>query len=127
MTMLFQAHSGLRYLVLLAGVIALLWFLVGWLRRRPYGPPAPAALAAFLGLLDLQALLGIVMWIGGRRPAGSVDHLVSMVSAVVVLHLVVASQRRRPRPAGFGLPLAGVAFTLVLIVLGIHLLGRPIF
>jgi heme A synthase len=125
--MLFQAHSGLRYLVLLAGVIALLWFLVGWLRRRPYEAPAPAALAAFLGLLDLQALLGVIMWIGGRRPAGSVDHLVSMVSAVVVLHLVAASQRRRPRPAGFGLPLAGVAFTLALIVLGIHLLGRPIF
>ena len=126
MTMLFQAHSGLRYLVLLAGAVALLWFLVGWVRRRPYGPPAPAAFAAFLGLLDLQALLGVVMWIGGRRPEGSVDHLVTMVFAVVVLHLTAASQRRRPRPAGFGLPLVGVAVTLALILVGIHLLGRAI-
>ena len=54
------------------------------------------------------------------------DHLVTMVFAVVVLHLTAASQRRRPRPAGFGLPLMGVAATLALIVLGIHLLGRAI-
>ena len=128
MTMLFQAHSGLRYLVLLAGVVALVWFLAGWISRKPYRAPAPAALAAFLGLLDLQALLGIALWIGGRRPPGVVDHLVAMLSAVVVLlHLVAVTVRRRPGPAGFGLPLAGVTAALALLVLGIHLLGRPIF
>jgi len=127
MTMLFQAHSGLRYLVFLAGVVALVWFLAGWISRKSYRAPAPAALAAFLGLLDLQALLGIALWIGGRRPPGVVDHLVAMLSAVVVLHLVAVSVRRRTPPGGFGLPLAGVTAALALLVLGIHLLGRPIF
>lgn len=126
MDTLFQAHSGLRYLVLLAGVVALVWFLVGSIRQQPYRPPAPAALATFAGLLDLQALLGITMWAGGRRPERIVDHLVFMVAAVVVVHLVSIVQRRRRGPAGFALPLAGVTLALALIVIGIRALGRSI-
>ncbi len=125
-TMLFHAHSGLRYLVLLAGAVALLWFLGGWILRKRYAAPAPAALAAFLGLVDLQALLGIAMWIGGRRPARLVDHLVTMLAAVFVLHLTSVTVRRRSEPAGFGAPLLGVLATLGLILLGIRLLGRSI-
>ena len=126
MTILFEAHSGLRYLVLLAGAIALLWFLTGWILRKPYGPPAPAAFGAFLGLLDLQGLLGIAMWIGGRRAPGIVDHLMLMLGAVLVVHLASVVHRRRPRPVGYGMPLAAVTVALALIVIGILALGRPI-
>jgi hypothetical protein len=126
MTLLFQAHSGLRYLVLLAGIVACAWFLLGWIRRRPWGPPAPAALGAFIGLLDLQALLGIAMWLGGHTAPGLVEHLGLMLGAVVVAHLTAILNRRRPAPAGFGLPLAGVTLALVLIAIGIHALGRAL-
>jgi len=126
MTILFEAHSGLRYLVLLAGAIALLWFLAGWILRKPYGPPAPAAFGAFLGLLDLQGLLGIAMWIGGRRAPGIVDHLMLMLGAVLVVHLASVVHRRRPRPVGYGMPLAAVTVALALIVIGILALGRGI-
>jgi hypothetical protein len=68
MDMLFAAHSGFRYLVLLVGLIALAWFAIGALARRPFVRPSPAILAAFAGFLDLQILLGIALVIGGRRP-----------------------------------------------------------
>jgi hypothetical protein len=50
-TMLFYAHSGLRYLVLLAGVIALAVLLLGYLKRRPYAGASRGVAAAFMGLL----------------------------------------------------------------------------
>lgn len=125
MTVLFHAHSGLRYLVLLAGAIALLWFLYGWIARQPWRAPAPAALAAFIGLLDLQALLGIVMFIGGPRAPGSIAHLAHMLGAVLLVHLASVLHRRRITP-GFGLPLLAVTLAMALIVLGIHALNKPI-
>lgn len=125
MTFLFHAHSGLRYLVLLAGLVALLGYLYGWIARRRYAAPAPAAMAAFAGLLDLQVVLGIAMWLGGRTAAGIVEHLTLMLGAVVVVHLASIVHRRRGR-TGFGLPLAAVALALVLIILGIRALGRPV-
>jgi len=127
METLFQAHSGLRYLVLLVGAVALVWFLVGSILQKPYRPPAPAALATFAGLLDLQVLLGLTMWAGGRRPERVVEHLACMIAAVVVVHLVSIVQRRRRDPTGYALPLAGVTLALALIAIGIRALGRSIF
>src|ERR687892_307021 len=95
---LFHAHSGLRYLVLLAGAVAFLWFLYGAIARKPWRAPAPAALAAVLGLLDLQALIGIVLWIGGRTAAGIVEHLSLMLAAAVAVHVASIVHKRRTEP-----------------------------
>ena len=126
MELLFHAHSGLRYLVLLAGIVAFLWFLYGAIARKAWGAPAPAALAAFIGLLDLQALIGIVMWIGGRTAPRILEHLGLTLGAVVVVHLASVVHKRRATP-GYGLPLTGVTLALALIVLAIRALGRPVF
>jgi len=126
MTALFHAHSGLRYLVLLAGVVALGFFLYGKLRGQTFARPAPAVLAAFVGLVDLQVVLGLILYFGGRTAPGILSHLALMVGAAVVLHVASMIRRRRPQPAGFGLPLAGVALALVLIVAGILSIGRSV-
>jgi uncharacterized membrane protein YphA (DoxX/SURF4 family) len=127
MEILFAAHSGTRYLVFLAGLVALAWFTWGKAAGRPFARPAPALLAAFIGLLDLQVLLGLALLFGGRRPAAVWGHLAVMITAAIVIHVIAARHKRRPRPAGYGLPLIGVALTLALIVLGILSTGRPIF
>lgn len=126
MDTLFAAHSGLRYLVLLAGLVALAWFVWGKLSGRPFVRPAPALLAVFTGLVDLQMLLGIALLAGGLRPPIVWGHVALMVSAVVALHLVGGIHKRRPQPRGYGLPLIGVALALTLILVGILSLGRPI-
>jgi uncharacterized membrane protein YphA (DoxX/SURF4 family) len=123
MDALFAAHSGTRYLVLLAGLIAALWFVWGLGTNRPFSRPAPALFAVFVGLLDLQVLMGIVLLIGGHRPPGIWGHVVLMVLAVTFAHAVKKSSRRS---TGFGRPLLGVAGALALIVVGILAIGRTI-
>lgn len=126
MEMLFQAHSGLRYLVLLAGAVAAVAFLAGWLSRRPYGRGGRILMTAFLGALDLQVLIGLALFIGGLRPAGIHGHMTMMILAAVVGHLgsVLAKRRADPR---FTLPLAGTIAALALIVVGILSIRDSVF
>jgi uncharacterized membrane protein YphA (DoxX/SURF4 family) len=123
MDFLFSAHSGVRYLVLLSGLIALLWFIWGKAAGRPFTRPAPALLAIFLRILDIQVLLGLALLIGGHRPPGIWGHVALMLSAMAFVHVI---DKRRRRTTGYGLPLLGVAGALALIVVGILSIGRPV-
>ena len=123
MDALFAAHSGTRYLVLLVGVIALLWFVWGLGTNRPFSRPAPAIFAVFVGLLDLQALMGIVLLIGRDRPPEIWGHVALMILAVTLAHSMKKSTRKS---TGYGRPLLGVAGALALIVVGILAIGRPL-
>lgn len=127
MTMLFHAHSGLRYLVLLVALIAILWFLWGWIARRPYARPGRIVMAVFVGLLDLQVLIGLVLFLGGRRPPGIHGHLTWMLLAAIVLHVASALARRRPEPARHVLPLAGSLLASSLIAAGILAIRDSVF
>ena len=123
MDALFAAHSGTRYLVLLAGLVALLWFVWGLGTNRPFARPASVMFAVFVGLLDLQGLMGIVLLVGGHRPPGIWGHVALMVLALALAHSMKKASRRS---TGFGRPLLGVAGALALIVVGILAIGRPI-
>ncbi|HYO45859.1 MAG TPA: hypothetical protein VEY33_04140 [Gemmatimonadota bacterium] len=123
MDILFSAHSGVRYLVLFSGLIALAWFVWGKAAGRPFTRPAPALLAVFIGLFDIQILLGLALLIGGRRPPGIWGHVALMLSAGVFVHVI---NKRRKGKTGYGLPLLGVAGALALIVVGILSIGRPL-
>lgn len=118
MELLFHAHSGLRYLVLLAGVVAVVWFTRGWLARRAFEGAAPTVMRAFVGLVDLQLLLGAILLLAGRRPPGIAGHAILMVAAAVVAHLGSILNRRREEPRFVG-PLLGVVLAMTLIVGGI--------
>jgi uncharacterized membrane protein YphA (DoxX/SURF4 family) len=123
MEMLFATHSGMRYLVLFLGLISLAWFVWGKASGRSFTRPAPALLAAFIGFLDIQALLGLALLIGGHRPPGIWGHVALMIAAVTFAHVM---NKRRKRAPGYGLPLLAVAGSLALIVVGILSIGRPI-
>src|SRR3954464_2642173 len=83
---LFHAHSGLRYLVLLAALAALLLHALGAARRQPYGRPARLSLAVFVGLLDLQLLLGIALVALGCFYGALMGHLMMMLLAAGAAH-----------------------------------------
>ena len=125
-TVLFHAHSGLRYLVLLLAVLALLALL--WNR---YGGGAAGfrrgALAAFNGALDLQVLLGLILLFVRPFFGALAGHITMMVLALVSAH-VLAARSRKAGDAGrsFALALAGVIVPLVLIVGGILAIGRAV-
>lgn len=58
---LLGAHNILRWLILLAGVWAVVGALVGWLGKREWRKSQSTAGMLFAGFLDLQVLLGLLM------------------------------------------------------------------
>ncbi|MBN1209883.1 MAG: hypothetical protein JXB05_33845 [Myxococcaceae bacterium] len=126
MNILFLAHSGLRYLVLLSGLVALAYFVSGLATKRPYGKGVRILGASFTGLLDLQILLGLFMVAMGRYYPQLIGHIVMMVLAAGVTHALLVINRKRPNP-GYLLPLIAVVAALALVVGGIMAIGRGVF
>ena len=62
MTFLLQIHSVLRWLVLLAGLVAVARLANGYTRQHAYGPADLKASRIFIGLLDVQFLLGLILY-----------------------------------------------------------------
>jgi hypothetical protein len=126
MNFLFQAHSGLRYLVLLVGLVALAYFVSGLATKRPVGKGVRILGSSFVGLLDLQVLLGLIMVAMGRFYPQLIGHLVMMLLATGVTHALLVINRKRPNP-GYVLPLIAVLVALALIAGGIMAIGRGVF
>jgi hypothetical protein len=126
MNMLYQAHSGLRYLVLLAGIAALVALAIDLSAKRQ-SAAARGLSAAFTGVLDLQVLLGIALVIGGVWYGALMGHLVMMILAVAAAHATGVLAKREPdaRKATIA-RLAGVIAALVLILVGITAIGRNV-
>lgn len=126
MLVLFKLHSIVRFLVLASAALAILFYAVGVLRRAPVTKAVRIFGSVFVGLLDLQILIGIALVISGRWYPALVGHLVMMLIAAAVAHVLLARNRRKPSP-GYTLPLVGVAIALVFIIGGILAIGRGIF
>jgi len=126
MNMLYHAHSGLRYLVLLAGVLALLVFAYGLIARRPVRA-AGALTAAFTGLLDVQLLLGFALLLGGIFYPAVTGHMVMMVLAAVAANgAAMLAPRASSDRQELVMRLAGVVIALACIVIGIMAIGRSV-
>lgn len=125
--MLFQAHSGVRYLVLLLGAVALLWSLAGMLSGRRYDRGMRITASAFAGVLHLQILLGVaVIFTRGFYPA-LIGHISMMVFAAAVAQVTSSVQRRRDPEDRTYLPhFVATAVALVLVIGGIMAIQRPI-
>ena len=126
--MLFSAHSGLRYLVLLAGVLVLGYAAYGLATKRTYDKTMRILTAVFTGAVDLTALFGVAHLMSNRGfyPALS-GHIASMVLAVVVAHVVPAVMKRRPIAERTFMPhIVGTLVVLGLVATGIMAIGRPI-
>ena len=126
--MLFSAHSGVRYLVLLAGLVALAYAVFGAVTRRPYDRAMLGMASAFAGLTHLQVLLGIALLFTGRFYSALIGHIVCMVFATVVAQVVPSVMRRRPPGGRSYVPHAiGTLVALALMVAGILAIGRGPF
>ena len=84
----FALHSWVRWIIILVGVIAAIKFAYGWLKKASPAKMDRGLMSGFSGLIDLQALLGIVVLLGmGLDPAYRIEHAVAMVVAAVIAHL----------------------------------------
>jgi hypothetical protein len=122
---LFHAHSGLRFLVLLAAAVALLVQAAGAFGRRPFGRAARISMAAFTGLLDLQIVLGIALVALGCFYGALLGHLLMMLLAAGAAHgCSVFARKQVDARRAHGVALAGVVLALLLMVAGIGAIGR---
>lgn len=126
MTGLFHAHSGLRFLVLLVGLVSLAVFGLGLAKKAPFGKVHRILGSSFAGLLHLQVLVGVGLVAMGRYYPQLIGHFVMMTLAAVAAQVTMSLNRRKPEP-GLALPLAGVAAALACIVLGVLAIGRGLF
>ena len=126
--MLFYAHSGIRYLVFLAGALVIAYALFGVVARRDHDKTMRVLAAVFAGSMDLNILVGAALLFSGRFYPAVGIHLVFMLGATVVAHLIPGIMKRRPVEKRTLAPyLVGTAVSLALVVTGITMLGRPLF
>ncbi|MEZ4730281.1 MAG: hypothetical protein R3E79_24395 [Caldilineaceae bacterium] len=92
MLILREAHSGWRYVVLLVVGLALLKLLIGWLGGQRWSRLDQILGAATPIVIDIQWLLGIILWIMQQRWLGgsalvSWEHPTTMTLALIAAHI----------------------------------------
>lgn len=128
--MLLHAHSGVRYLALLLGLLALVYALRGVIGNRPYDQTMRRLAGFFAVTLQINILLGLTMIATGRGFYAQLGiHILLMVGAAVVAQIVPSVMRRRPMEERTWMPhLISVAVALSLVVAGILTIpGASIF
>ncbi|MCZ2128004.1 MAG: hypothetical protein LC099_09565 [Anaerolineales bacterium] len=92
MEILYSIHLFLRWLIVLVALVAIVKFALGWLKGGAFKGMDRGLSAAFSGLMDLQATLGIALliWmaVGGAEFAWQrAAHGLIMIVAAVLGHL----------------------------------------
>jgi hypothetical protein len=130
-TILQQAHSGWRYVVLLALIIALVKYLIGWLGSGKWSNFDNTLNRLTPIAIDIQWLLGLIVWImaswwnNGDR-ARAFEHPLILTVAVVVAHIFAARVRKQETDQGkFRTAFIGYLITTILIALGVYLITGP--
>jgi len=125
--MLFYAHSGFRYLVLLMGLVVIGYAAYGLVTKAEYGKTMRVLSAIFTGVMDLTALLGLIVLFTRTFYPQLGGHIVMMILATVIAHVVHGVMKRRPPEAQTFVPhIVGTLVVLACIVAGIVAIGRPI-
>lgn len=131
-------HSWLRWVVLIVGLIALARAIAGWAGTRPWTTGDDSIGAAFVGTLDLQMLLGLLLYawlspitwtawsdlgLAMRTPTlrfWVVEHAFGMLVAIAVAHIGrtrlrrAESDARRHRTAALSI---GIALLVIAITI----------
>lgn len=123
MSFLLMAHSYLRWLILIVALVAVIKFAIGWRRGSAFQRIDRIFSSAFSGLMDLQALLGFILFIWGGFagvgfPSFRIEHAVTMVIAAVVAHLHVLWKNAEDKKR-FRYSLFIILDTLIVVFIGV--------
>jgi hypothetical protein len=123
MSFLLNTHSGIRWLIVIIGVLAILRFLFGWLRGVKFTGMDRGLSSGFSGLMDLQVLIGVIFlfWTGTTGagfPAVRIEHTVTMLISAIVAHLPLR-WRDAADTLRFRNTLLAIVASLVIVYLGV--------
>jgi hypothetical protein len=125
---LVYAHSGIRYLVVLAGIAVILFALAGIVGKKPYDPRMRVLSGLFAMFMHLNILLGLALLFTRPFAPYLIGHISLMIFAAVTAQVVPSVMRRRPMEERTWLPhLVSAVIALGLVVAGLMAIGAPIF
>lgn len=137
---LFQAHSGLRFVVFFALVIAVVLAFAGWLGNRPYTKGNKSLNLITLISTHLQVVLGLVLYFyspfvqfgGATMKDGTlrywtVEHVAMMLIAAVLITVGNAKSKRALNAIAKHRSVA-IYFGLALLIIIVAIIqgGRPL-
>lgn len=135
------AHSGWRYIVLVLILLAIIQALVGWQGKKPYTDGNRKLNLLAMISAHIQLVLGLVLYFvspmvkfsGGvmKDPTyryWTVEHLVMMIFAIILITLGHARSKRIPEAWGKHRAIAIFYILATIIILSAILQsGRPLF
>ncbi len=125
--MLFAAHSGVRFLVLAAGLVVVAQAAAGLFGRRKYSNAMGKTASVFAGLIHLQIVLGAAVLFTRPFYTGLLGHFFMMAAAAAVAQVTASVVKRRPPEArSHGPHLAGATLALLFMAMGILAIGRGV-
>lgn len=125
--MLFAAHSGLRFLVLVGGLFVILYAAVGFFGKREYSPAMSRLASVFTGLIHLQLLTGFIVLFTRPFYTAIIGHLFTMLLAAAVAQFTTSVVKRRPqKEKSYGPHLVGAILAMAFMAAGILAIGRGV-
>ena len=117
-------HSGVRWLVVLITVVALIKLILGIVQKQSYDKLTQRIMLAFSGLVSLQWLIGIILMVAmGVFSSGQIwSHAGTMTIAVAVSHLH-NRWKKAEDPVRYRMSLLVVIAVLILVVVGVSLVN----
>ncbi|MCB0711261.1 MAG: hypothetical protein KDD67_02905 [Ignavibacteriae bacterium] len=99
---LVEAHSGMRWLVLLMFIVTMVKLLVTWLGKKEFGKGDNALLRATIGFIDIQLLLGLSLLLYFILNAGGLasyhyEHAGINAIAIIFAH-IAGKGKDKPGP-----------------------------
>jgi hypothetical protein len=115
-------HSLVRFLILLAAVIGIVKALVALVRKASSDKLDQTIASAFLGLYDLQALLGVlIILLGGLSQA---IHPIVMIIGILLAHGLQTMVKRAEGTSAAMYRLALYIVPLLVILVGLASIGH---
>ena len=117
-------HSGVRWLVVVITVVALIKLILGIVQKQSYDKLTQRIMLAFSGLVSLQWLIGIILMVAmGIYSSGQIwSHAGTMTIAVAVSHLH-NRWKKAEDPVRYRMSLLVVIAVLILVVVGVSLVN----
>lgn len=117
---LITIHGEVRWLVVLAAVVVIIKFLIGWLGKRNYASVDRTLLTVLTILLDINVLLGLVILLfGGGFTGPRLEHATTMILAAIAAHMTAIWRKSSDSSLKYRNQLFMVLLAVVLVIFGV--------
>lgn len=130
MGLVLMLHSIVRWVIVLVAVVGVARYALILMARASGGRMDRGLMSGYTGLMDLNALLGIIylVWSGIATavwfPLQRVEHMVTNLVAVAVAHIFASRGRRAADDQAMARSnLLGLVLSLLLVVIAVAAIG----